>query len=91
MYKVIFFNDAKLDYIQIWKYIAQENLFYANEVLDKIDKSIDTICLFPLIWTDIGNNIRSIVEPKYKFKIVYEVRWDIIYIYSIFKYKNLWE
>jgi len=91
MYKIIFYNDAFLNYHEIWQYIAQDNLYYANEVLDKIDSSIDKIIMFPFIWEEIESWIRRIVEPKYKFKIVYEVKWKIIYIISIFKYKNIWE
>ena len=89
MFNVIFYDDAKSDYLNIWKYIAIDNLYYANKVLNKIDKSIETICLFPFIWKDMWNNNRLIVEPTYKFKIVYKVKWNIIYIISIFKYKNL--
>ena len=91
MFRVEFSNKADFDYIQIWEYIADDNLFYANEVLNKIDKSIDTICEFPFIWKDMWNNVQIIVEPKYKFKIVYSVRKDYIYILSIYKYKNDWE
>jgi len=89
MFKVIFYNDAQIDYIELWQYIADNNLYYANEVLNKIDKSIETICSFPFIWKDMWYNKRLLVEPTYKFKIVYEVKWNIIYIISIFKYKNL--
>jgi len=90
MYSLRFYNDAKLDYDNIWKYIAQDNMYYANEVLDKIDSSIDKIIMFPFIWEEIESWIRKIVDPKYKYKIIYEVKWKIIYIISIFKYRNLW-
>lgn len=91
MYKIEFSNEASSEYIQIWEYIAEDNLFYAYEVLNKIDSSIDTILLFPFLWKEIEKDIRRIIEPKYKFKIVYTIRWNTIYIISIFKYKNLWE
>jgi plasmid stabilization system protein ParE len=86
-----FSKEASFDYITIWEYIAKDNLFYANEVLNKIDSSIETILDFPFIWKEIENWLRIIIEPIYKYKIVYEVRKEIIYIVSIFKYKNLWE
>jgi len=91
MLKVEFSNEADFEYIQIWQYIAEDNLFYANEVLNKIDSSIDTICLFPFIWRDMWNGLKLIVEPKYKYKIVYRLKKDYIYIVSVFKYKNVWE
>lgn len=43
MFKVKFYRKAKYQYTKIWEYIAQDNLFYANEVLKKIDTSIITI------------------------------------------------
>ena len=91
MYKIAFFDDAKADYLEIWKYIAQDNLYYANEVLNKIDSSINTIANFPFIWKEMKNWLRLIVEPTYKFKIIYDIKKDFIYIISIFKYKNMWE
>ena len=91
VYKVEFYRKAKIEYNEIWKYIAQDNLFYANEVLDHIDKSIVTICIFPLIWKDVWEWLRLIVEPKYKYNVVYRVIWEKIYIVSVFKYKNSWE
>jgi plasmid stabilization system protein ParE len=91
MLRVEFSKKASLEYFEIWEYIAKDNLFYANDVLNKIDNSIDTILEFPFIWKEIDSWIRMIVEPTYKFKIVYEVRNDCIYILSVFKYKNSWE
>ncbi|MDD2916882.1 MAG: hypothetical protein PHH70_03505 [Candidatus Gracilibacteria bacterium] len=40
MYKIIFSAQAKSEYLSIGQYIARDNLFYANEVLDKIDHSV---------------------------------------------------
>lgn len=91
MFRALFSKKSSLEYFEIWEYIALDNLFYANEVLNKIDNSINTILEFPFIWKEIDSWIRMIVEPTYKFKIVYEVRKDTIYILSVFKYKNSWE
>ena len=91
MLRVEFSKEANLEYIGIWEYIASDNLFFANEVLNKIDSSIETILMFPMIWKEIENDVRLIVEPIYKYKIVYEIRVDNIYILSIFKYKNSWK
>ncbi len=91
MFSLNFSKEASLEYLNIWEYIAKDNLFYVNEILNKIDSSIDTILIFPYIWKEIENWLKIIVEPIYKYKIVYEVREDIIYIVSIFKYKNILE
>ena len=90
MYKLKFFKKAKQQYINIWKYIAQDNLFYANEVLNRIDYSINTILEFPNIWTKIDDIYRKIVEPNYKFKIVYKIKIDTIYIVWIYREQNSW-
>ena len=90
MLRVEFSQEANLEYMGVWEYIAKDNLFFANEVLDKIDSTIETILIFPMIWKEIENNIRMIVEPIYKYKIVYEVKNDYIYILAVFKYKNNW-
>ena len=91
MFKIEFYQKAKEQYSQIGQYIAEDNLFYANEVLNKIDSSIETISTFPFIWVEIKKGMRRIVEPTYKFKIVYQIKWNTIYIVSIFKYQNIWE
>lgn len=91
MLRVEFSKKANLEYFEIWEYIAQDNLFYSNEVLNRIDNSINTILEFPFIWKEIDSWIRMIIEPTYRFKIVYEIRKNYIYILSVFKYKNSWE
>jgi plasmid stabilization system protein ParE len=85
MYNVVFYDEANFDYESIWNYIWQDNLFYANEVLNKIDKSIDIISEFPYIWTELDKTHKQIVEPKYKFKVVYKLWENTIYIVSIFR------
>jgi len=90
MYKVEFYRKALKEYQEIWEYIWQDNLFYANKVLKNIDDTIDTIKIFPSIWKSISKTHRLIVESEYKYKIVYRILWDIIYIVSISKYKKDW-
>lgn len=90
MFKIKLLDDAKIDYNSIWDFIANDNLFYANEVLNKINKSIFLLKDFPYIWRDLDGKYRQIVEPKYKFKIVYKVGKNIIYIVSIFREQDRW-
>jgi plasmid stabilization system protein ParE len=90
MHKVEFSDEAKNEYIEIWEYIWEDNLYYANEVLNKIDSTISTILLFPFIWKEVEKWYRKIIEPTYKFKIIYKIIWDVIYIVSIFRYRNYW-
>jgi hypothetical protein len=90
MYKVEFYKKAKFQYLWIWEYIARDNPFYANEVLDKIDHSIEIILIFPFIWKEIRSWYRQIVEPNYKFKIIYKVKWDTIYIVWLYREQKNW-
>lgn len=90
MYKIIFLDRAKFNYLWIWDYIALDNLFYSKEVLDKIDKCIDILVDFPYIWKDLDWTHRQIVEPNYKFKIVYKIEIEIIYIVAIFREQDKW-
>ncbi len=90
MFKIKFHKKAKYQYLEIWKFIAQDNLFYANEVLNKIDNSIEILKSFPYIWKEINEKYRQIVEPKYKFKIVYKVKWNNIYIVWVYREQKYW-
>lgn len=91
MFREIFAEKALREYEEIFAYISEDNLFYANKVLNSIDETIDTILEFPYIWKQLNKIHRIIIEPQYKYKIVYRIDEDIIYIVSIFKYKNDWE
>lgn len=91
MFREIFAEKALREYEEIFAYISEDNLFYANKVLNSIDETIDTILEFPYIWKQLNKIHRIIIEPQYKYKIVYRIYEDIIYIVSIFKYKNDWE
>lgn len=74
----------------IYDFIAADSLYYAEEVIWKIEKSIWYLEHFPLIGTKIDNMTRYIVEPTYRYKIIYQVREENIYIVSVFKYKDSW-
>lgn len=91
MYKKQFYEKAFLEYCEIWTYIWNDNPFYANKVLNNIDETIDTILQFPYIWKQLNKKHRFVVEPQYRYKVVYKIEKEVIYIVSIFKYKNTWE
>ncbi len=90
MYKIIYSLTAEDELATIYNYIAADNPFYAEDVLDRIRRSIDFLKQFPNIWTHIWWDIRYIVEPKYKFKIVYRYDATGIAIISIYKYRENW-
>lgn len=88
MHNIKFYKKALEEYNEIWEFIAKDNLFYANKVLSNIDNTIDIIATFPNIWKLINKTYRLVVEPEYKYKIVYKIYKETVYIVSIFKYKD---
>jgi len=90
MYKVELLPKAITDIINVVDYISKDNVFYANKVQEYINKSIMLLWDFPFIWIKLNDTYRQIVEPHYKFKIVYRVLNDTIYIVSIFREQNSW-
>ncbi len=91
MFKIIYSKNFQLNLIDIKNYIATDNPFYAIQVINNIELIASMLKTYPLIWKEIYSNYRIITEPTYKFKIVYEIKKDYIYILSVFKYKNSWE
>jgi len=91
MHKIIYTKRVQLNLIEIKNFISKDNPYYAIKVINNIESTIDILKNYPFIWKEVSDIHRLITEPKYKFKIVYRINWDIIYILSIFKYQNNWE
>ena len=88
MHKVVYTSSAEANLRDIFSYIAEDNPFYAEEVLSRIEKSVLFLETFPLIGTDIGSGIRIIVEPRYRYKIFCTIRDDIVYITWMTKFQD---
>lgn len=80
MYKIKVLNRAINSITSIVDYIAKDNVFYANQVQDYIYKSIRLLEEYPFIGTTINETYRSVVESKYKFKIVYRINGKTVFI-----------
>jgi hypothetical protein len=65
---------------------------YSNEFSKFIISSIlavfSILSYFPLSWKLRKDWLREIIEPKYKFRILYKIEWTNIYIVSVFKWKD---
>jgi len=61
MYKIKYTNDAKINLVEIFWYISDDNSFYAAKVLTKIKSTIDILKLFPYAWKEIDSYNRMIV------------------------------
>ncbi len=72
-------------------YIAKDNIFYANQVQDYIYKSIQLLGEYPFIWPPIDDIYRVAVESKYKFKIIYKVKWNTVLVVWIYREQNSWK
>jgi len=73
------------------KYISEDNIFYANQVQEYIYKSIKLLENFPLLWILKESWYRIIIEPKYKFKIVYRIKENIVYIVWVYREQKSWK
>lgn len=91
MYKVKIQKRAIDSITKTIEYISTDNIFYANQVQEYIYKSIKLLEGFPFLWASIENNwYRKIVEPKYKFKIIYKIKWNIIYVVWVYREQKSW-
>lgn len=88
MYSIYFTPLSEEDLHSIYTYIAEDNPFYAEDVLSRIHRSIDFLKSFPLIGTELEAGNRYIVDPQYRYTIIYRIRDRNIEILSVFKYKD---
>lgn len=88
MLKIKLLDSAIEDLGNISLFISADNPFQSKIVLENLNKSIFYLSIFPFIWKEIKNWYRELVEQNYKFKIVYKIQNQTIYIVSIFKYKD---
>lgn len=91
MFRLVLSQKVKNDFINISDFISKDNPIYAIKTINSIIETIDLLLLFPFIWKDLGDDLREIVESKYKYKIVYKIDDNIITVLSVYKYQNSWE
>ncbi|HMT26991.1 MAG TPA: type II toxin-antitoxin system RelE/ParE family toxin [Candidatus Absconditabacterales bacterium] len=91
MHSVIFSSRGLSDIDQIREFIAQENSFYAEKVAETIFGFINShLSYFPLLGKEISlyKHLREIVEPTFKYRIIYTFDGSQVIIYAVFKYKE---
>ena len=88
MYEIVYSESSNIDIQEIYSYIWNDNQ-YSIKVVMKIKKTIMFLEDFPFIWQEIGFGLRHLIEQKYKYKIIYKIKWNIIEIVHIWKYKNI--
>jgi len=72
----------------IFDYISDDNDFYAAKVLQSIKSTIDILKLFPLSWIIINENVRIIVDSKYRYSIYYSFNWKEVVVLYLWKYRK---
>jgi len=88
MYNILYTPEAESNIESVFDYISDDNTFYAAKVITSIKNTIDILKIFPMSGKNIDSSNRFIVETKYKYKIIYSIKWNNIYILTIFKYQN---
>lgn len=89
MYKVKLLKIAINDLNNISDYIALDNPFQAKVVIENIWQSMTYLEMFPFLWKEIKNWFREILA-KHKYRVVYKVNKNTVYIVSVFKYKDIY-
>ncbi|MDD2870576.1 MAG: type II toxin-antitoxin system RelE/ParE family toxin [Candidatus Gracilibacteria bacterium] len=92
MYKIIYKPLALKDINDIYNYIILDNIQVAIKVQETIFNFINYLALFPMLGKQNGNNhnLREIIEPAFKYRIIYKIENNTVFIVGIFKNKNLY-
>ncbi len=86
MHNISYTHQAQKDLHHIYDYIAQDNDFYAEKVVQHIVWFINgMLATFPHIGQHIDNNLHDITEPTFKYKIIYTISDDTITIIGVYK------
>jgi toxin ParE1/3/4 len=89
MYKVVFSQDAENDLNGIYDFIALDDPIYAQKVTEAIVSTTMQLVYFPAMGSILSQSSRMIVEPNFRYTIVYTVQDDTVYVFTISKYKNI--
>ena len=92
MYKIIYKPSSLSDLNEIFYYISQDNFQIATKVQETIFNFINNLALFPMLWKQNWNNflLREVIEPAFKYRIIYKIEDDTVFILWVFKNKNLY-
>ncbi len=92
MYKIYYTHKSRRNLEEISKFIALDNSYYAQKVIERITFFVDSYLSLFEKWGKLiswEENIRIIIEPTFRYRIVYKIIDNNIYIVSISKYKKI--
>lgn len=89
MYKIEFSLVSKENMLSIRKFIATDNSFYAEKVVESLLASCMQLSYFPKMGEKVSGEFhRMIVEPVFRYKITYLIQGKTVLIVSISKYRE---
>ena len=91
MHNIFYLPQARKDLKAIKDFIGKDNAGMSIRVIESILFFINNLSLFPLIGKEVELKLwlREIIQPTYKYRIIYEFDGKDIRIYAVFKYKNI--
>ena len=92
MHKVFYTKKARNNLEEIKNFIARDNWYYAEKVAERISAFIDSYLSIFIEWGKQiygEEQIRIIIEPTFRYRIVYKIIDIDVYVVSISKYKQI--
>jgi len=89
MYEIVYLESSKIDFQEIYSYIWNDNQ-YSVKVIVKIKNTILYLEDLPYMGQEVGFWLRHLIEQKYKYKILYRIKWNTVEIVHIWKNKNIY-
>ncbi len=91
MHNIFYTPQAQKDLADIHTFITNDDPQIAIKVIETIFFYINNLSLFPHIGKQSHSQLwcREIIEPTFRYRIIYEYNGTDIWILSIFKYKNM--
>ena len=92
MHKIFYTRKARSNLEEIKNFIALDNWYYAEKVIERISAFIDSYLSIFVEWgkeIDGKEQIRIIIEPTFRYRIVYKIINMNVYVVSISKYKKI--
>ena len=91
MHRVVYSATVEKDLMEIRDYIAKDNKYYSQKVIEQILWYINgMLSTFPLMWTENKETgDRVLIEPTFEYKILYRFDGHKVTIMNVFKYRNI--
>lgn len=90
MYKIEFSLVSREHMLSIRKFIAKDNPFYAEKVMESLMATCMQLSYFPRMGEEVSGEFhRMIVEPAFRYKITYLIQDKTVVIVSISKYQDI--